>query len=174
MGPLHTYSATVTWTGAGASGTSSYTAYSRNHEVAITGKPVLPGTADPAFRGEAGRFTPEELFVASVSQCHMLWFLHLAATAGVVVTGYTDHVGGTMRIEAAGTGQFTEVVLRPHVTLGAPTTADGTPVTDDVVRGLHGRAHEMCFIARSVNFPVRVDPFTLATPVPLQSPAPVH
>ena len=161
MGPLHTYSATVTWTGAGTTGTASYTSYSRNHEVALPGKPLLLGTSDPAFRGDPERYTPEELFVTSLSQCHMLWFLHLAAVEGVVVTGYVDQAAGRMRIEAQGAGQFTEMVLRPRITLASPTTKAGEPVTDALVARLHEKAHQHCFIARSVNFPVHLDPVPL-------------
>ena len=161
MGPLHTYSATVTWTGAGESGTASYTSYSRNHEVALPGKPVLLGTSDPAFRGDPDRYTPEELLVVALSQCHMLWFLHLASSAGITVTGYVDQAGGTMRVEAQGAGQFTDVVLRPRLALGSPTTRSGDPVTDELIATVHARAHQHCFIARSVNFPVRIDPVPL-------------
>jgi len=161
MGPLHTYSATITWTGAGTAGTASYTSYSRNHEVELPGKPVLLGTSDPAFRGEPGRYTPEELLVVALSQCHMLWFLHLASTTGITVTSYVDQAGGTMRVEAQGAGQFTNVVLRPRLELGSTTTRTGEPVTDELVADVHARAHQHCFIARSVNFPVHVDPVPL-------------
>ncbi|WP_225754353.1 OsmC family protein [Actinotalea sp. Marseille-Q4924] len=157
MGLLHSYTADVVWTGAGESGTTSYTAYSRDHEVRIGSKPPLLGSADPAFRGDPGRFSPEELLVAALAQCHMLWFLHLASADGVVVVGYTDRATGTMRVEGAGHGQFREVVLRPCVTLAGPLRDDGRTVTDGELAGLHARAHEHCFIARSVNFPVRLD-----------------
>lgn len=168
MGPLHTYSADVVWTGAGDTGTTSYTSYSRDHDVRIGAKPPLPGSADPAFRGDPARYSPEELLVAALAQCHMLWFLHLAATDGVVVTGYTDRAHGTMRVEAAGHGQFTEVVLRPSVTLAAGPHGPGA--IDGRLGALHTRAHEHCFIARSVNFPVRCEP---STPRIAPSPAPV-
>jgi len=161
MGPLHTYTATIVWTGAGEAGTASYTSYSRDHEVHLPGKPVLLGTSDPAFRGDPERYTPEELLVVALSQCHMLWFLHLASTEGITVTGYVDRPTGRMRIEAQGAGQFTDVVLRPRLALGAPTTRDGRPVTDELVAQVHERAHKHCFIARSVNFPVVVDPVPL-------------
>lgn len=161
MGKLHTYDVSVVWTGAGESGTRSYTSYERDHEVRFEGKPSLPGSSDPAFRGDPRRYSPEELLVASLSQCHMLWFLHLASVSGVVVVGYVDNAVGTMRVEAAGTGQFTEVVLRPVVTLGVTHRPDGTVVTEDDVADLHRKAHEHCFIARSVAFPVRHDPAPL-------------
>jgi len=167
MGPLHTYTATVTWTGAGESGTASYTSYSRDHEVALPGKPVLLGTSDPAFRGSPDRFTPEELLVTSLSQCHMLWFLHLASAEGITVVEYVDQPSGRMRIESQGAGQFTDVVLRPRIALRSPTTRSGEPVTDALVRSVHDKAHQHCFIARSVNFPVHVDPVPLEREVAL-------
>lgn len=160
MGPLHTYAADVVWTGAGTTGTASYTAYSRDHEVRLGDKPVLLGSSDPAFRGDPTRYSPEELLVAALAQCHMLWFLHLASAAGVVVTGYTDRASGTMRIEAAGHGQFTEVVLRPRVTIAADS-GPGPDPDDSTLAAIHERAHEHCFIARSVSFPVRHVPATV-------------
>jgi organic hydroperoxide reductase OsmC/OhrA len=161
MGILHTYEAALTWTGAGTAGTSSYTSYSRDHELAFAGKPALPGSADPSFRGDPGRYNPEELLLGALSQCHMLWFLHLAAADGVVVLAYTDRATGTMRVEAAGHGQFTDVVLRPCVTIAHASRADGSPIGAEDLDALHSRAREHCFIARSVNFPVRHDPAPL-------------
>ncbi|MBO1750325.1 OsmC family protein [Actinotalea sp. BY-33] len=161
MGLLHTYNATVTWTGAGEAGTRTYTAYSRDHEVSLEGKPVLLGSADPSFRGDPARFNPEELLVTALSQCHMLWFLHLASLDGVVVVGYVDNAVGTMRVEAAGAGQFTHVVLHPLVTVATTDREDGREVTEDDLAALHAKAHEHCFIARSVSFPVRHDPAPL-------------
>jgi organic hydroperoxide reductase OsmC/OhrA len=154
MGALHSYTVDVRWTGAGHTGTTSYTAYSRDHEVVVAGHPTLLASSDPAFRGDPTRYSPEELFVATLSQCHMLWFLHLAAQDGVVVVGYRDEAVGTMRVESAGAGQFTEVMLHPRITVR------GEDVTDERVAALHGRAHDHCFIARSVNFPVRHEPVT--------------
>jgi organic hydroperoxide reductase OsmC/OhrA len=111
------------------------------------------------FRGDPTRYNPEELLVVALAQCHMLWFLHLATADGVVVLGYTDRAHGTMQVEAAGHGQFTEVVLHPVVTLAQGAHAsDGGPVDDAHLATLHDRAHEHCFIARSVNFPVRCEP----------------
>lgn len=156
MGALHDYTVNITWTGAGEEGTASYTAYSRDHEVSIEGKPTLLGSADPAFRGDASRYNPEELFVAALSQCHMLWALHMAARAGVVVVGYTDRATGTMRVESAGAGQFIEVTLHPRLTVQGD-------VDEDTIAQIHADAHAHCFIARSVNFPVRTAP--LATEV---------
>ncbi|MET0399931.1 MAG: OsmC family protein [Longimicrobiaceae bacterium] len=149
----HSYEVRVTWTGDLGEGTSGYRSYARAHEIEAAGKPPIPGSSDPAFRGDPARYNPEELLVASLSTCHMLWFLHLAAEAGVVVTGYRDDARGRMLETPDGGGRFTEVVLRPAVTVRAGTD----PAAADA---LHGRAHELCFIASSVNFPVRCEPTT--------------
>ena len=147
----HSYGVRVTWTGDLGTGTSGYRSYARAHEIEAAGKPPIPGSSDPAFRGDPARYNPEELLVASLSTCHMLWFLHLAAEAGVVVTGYRDDAGGTMLETPDGGGRFTVVVLRPAVTV----RGEADPA---VLDGLHHRAHDLCFIARSVNFPVRCVP----------------
>ncbi|PXY31211.1 OsmC family protein [Prauserella muralis] len=147
----HSYGLTLRWTGNTGTGTSGYRDFSRDHEVTAGGKPVLSGTADPAFRGDPARWNPEELLVASLSQCHMLWYLALCAQAGVVVTGYVDEAGGTMIEHADGGGEFREVVLRPVVTVAAREMVAKASE-------LHTLAHEKCFIARSVNFPVKHEP----------------
>jgi organic hydroperoxide reductase OsmC/OhrA len=147
----HHYSATVTWTGNTGAGTSDYRAYERAHEIAAAGRPVIPASSDPAFRGDRARYNPEELLVAALSSCHMLWYLHLAANVGIVVTAYSDEPLGTMRENHDGSGAFTDVVLRPRVSV--------RPGADPVVVGeLHHRAHAMCFLASSMNFPVRCQP----------------
>lgn len=156
MGAHHSYAVTVRWTGAGGTGTSSYTAYGRDHDVLLPGRPPLPGSADPAFRGDPARYSPEDLFVASLSQCHMLWFLHLAAESGLVVREYVDDATGTMRVESRGEGQLTDVTLHPRVVADA-----GPQASDTAVAALHARAHDFCFLARSVNFPVLVEPAPL-------------
>lgn len=144
----HHYEVEVRWTGNTGSGTTSYRDFSRSHEMRVDGKPVLTGSADPAFRGDTTQWNPEELVVSALSECHMLWFLHLAAVAGVVVTEYRDAATATMSMERSGAGQFTEVVLHPEVTVRDPAMVDK-------LAGLHANANEKCFIARSVNFPVR-------------------
>ncbi|WP_448203146.1 OsmC family protein [Azospirillum sp. sgz302134] len=150
-GREHHYSATVTWTGNLGTGTSAYKAYSRDHEITAGSKPVIPGSSDPAFRGDPSRYNPEDMLVASLSACHMLWYLHLCATAGIAVTAYSDAATGTMAEGDAGGGRFTEVTLRPQVTL-----APGSDTAK--AEALHHEAHEKCFIANSVNFPVRCEP----------------
>jgi organic hydroperoxide reductase OsmC/OhrA len=145
---MHRYQPTVRWTGDTGSGTSDYRAYRRDHEVLAEGKPPIPGSADPAFRGDPRRWNPEELLVAALAQCHMLWFLHLAAVHGVVVNSYVDNPTGTMAEHPDGSGEFTEVVLRPEVTVTEPEMVER-------VGRLHEKAHRSCFLARSVAFPVR-------------------
>jgi organic hydroperoxide reductase OsmC/OhrA len=146
----HRYATVVRWTGNRGTGTSSYREYGRDHEVTATGKPVLLGSADSTFRGDAQRWNPEELLVAALSQCHMLAYLHLCAVNGVVVLSYADEASGTMRT-TGGAGQFTGVTLRPRVDV-----ADSAMVR--TAERLHHDAHEACFIARSVNFPVKHEP----------------
>jgi organic hydroperoxide reductase OsmC/OhrA len=147
----HSYEIEIAWTGDLGSGTRAYAAYSRNHEIRAKGKPVIPGSSDPHFRGDAARYNPEEMLVASLSACHMLWYLHLCATNRVVVTRYHDTAQGTMQERADGSGVFVEVILRPEVIVTAES---------DVTRAeaLHADAHRMCFIANSVNFPVKHAP----------------
>ncbi len=147
----HRYEVDVVWTGNSGSGTSGYKAFERAHEVHVVGKETILGSSDPAFRGDPSRYNPEELLVASLSQCHMLWYLHLASVNGVVVTGYEDHATGTMAEHPDGSGRFTEVTLNPVVTITDPEKRD-------TAQALHEKAHSMCFIAASVNFPVRHEP----------------
>jgi organic hydroperoxide reductase OsmC/OhrA len=147
----HSYEVRIVWTGDLGEGTSGYRAYGRRHEVTAPERPAIAGSSDPAFRGDPDRWDPERLLVASLSQCHMLGYLHQCADAGVVVVAYEDHAVGTMVQSADGGGRFTEVVLRPAVTV-----ADESML--EQARALHERAHELCFIANSVNFAVRHEP----------------
>ena len=147
----HTYDVTVTWTGNKGAGTSGYRAYSRDHTVAVTGCPDLPASSDPAFMGDGTRYNPELLLLASLSSCHMLWYLHLCAVNGVVVQTYEDCASGTMGEDTDGSGRFTSVLLSPEVTL-APGADQG------LARSLHVEAHAKCFISNSVNFPVHHEP----------------
>ncbi len=151
MGRRHSYAVTVTWTGNTGTGTSGYRDYQRSYEIFAAGKSSIAGSSDPAFRGDGARWNPEELLVASLCACHELWFLHLCADAGVVVEAYVDEAVGVMEEAADGGGQFVEVVLRPRVR--------PAPGSDrDKIQSLHHEAHANCFIARSVNFPVRCEP----------------
>ena len=151
----HQYAPTVEWTGNLGTGTSSYTAYSRDHVISVAGRPDIPGSSDPAFRGNADRHNPEDMFVASISTCHMLWYLHLAAEAGIVVTAYRDAPLGVMVEDRERGGCFERVTLRPEVAIAAGDAA--------TAERLHGAAHAKCFIANSVNFPVICEPRIVAT-----------
>lgn len=151
MAGRHRYETSLRWTGNRGTGTASYRGYDRTHEVYTAGRPPLAGSSDPVFRGDADRWNPEQLLVAALSQCHLLQYLHRAAVAGVVVTAYTDTATGTMVEDGAGGGRFTEVVLRPVVTVAGPDMSA-------TALAVHEQAHAMCFIAASVNFPVRHEP----------------
>jgi len=146
----HTYETTVTWTGNTGSGTTSQRAYERLYDISNDGKPVIEGSSDPAFRGDPARYNPEDLLVASLSACHMLWYLSLSAKAGIVVTAYRDQADGTMVEEANGSGHFTHLVLRPEIAVVAGTDLDKADA-------IHHDAHAMCFIANSINFPITVE-----------------
>ncbi|MBV9384638.1 MAG: OsmC family protein, partial [Streptosporangiaceae bacterium] len=147
----HSYDVSVSWTGNRGGGTSGYREYDRDHDVSAEGRPVIAGSSDPAFRGDPGRWNPELELTAALSQCHMLWYLHLCAAAGVVVTGYTDNARGIMAETVDGGGRFVEAVLRPRVTVaGAEMIETAT--------SLHKDANAKCFIANSVSFPVRHEP----------------
>lgn len=146
----HTYSVRVDWTGNDGSGTRDYKAYRRDHTVSVPGKAVIAGSSDPAFRGDAARYNPEELLVASLSSCHMLWYLHFCAVNKIVVVEYADQASGVMEERPDGSGMFVSVLLRPIVRI----------VAGDIAKAqeLHEQAHTFCFIANSVNFPVVVEP----------------
>jgi organic hydroperoxide reductase OsmC/OhrA len=146
----HTYAISLTWTGAADGPTASYRAYSREYLAEVAGKPPLRGSADPLFRGDAGLLNPEDLLVVALASCHMLSYLAECARSGVAVLSYADSASGTMA-RRDGILAFTEVVLRPRVTIAAASNLEKA-VT------LHGKAHEECFIAASVNFPVRHEP----------------
>lgn len=147
----HRYATTLRWTGNRGTGTSSYRAYGRDHDVAAAGRPALALSADPAFRGDASRWNPELMLLAALSSCHQLWYLHLCADAGIAVLAYEDAAEATMVEEPSGAGQFVEAILRPVVTIAAG--ADPTRAA-----ALHHDAAAKCFIARSVTFPVRHEP----------------
>lgn len=153
MNKEHHYACEVLWTGNTGEGTKTYAGYSRDHEVIINGKVVIEGSADTAFLGDPSRHNPEDLLLAALSACHMLWYLHLCADQGIVVTGYRDHAAGTMLQTGAG-GHFTSVVLHPQVTI-----TDMNRVEE--ANALHTRANQCCFIAGSCNFPVTHEPLCL-------------
>lgn len=151
----HHYALTLRWTGNLGEGTASYRGYSRDHDIEINGLPTLKGSADPTFHGDRTRYNPEQLLLAALSQCHMLSFLHVAVKHGVVVTEYEDNAEGLMKLNRDGSGQFESVTLKPNVTIEDPAHAVLVPQ-------LHHEANQVCFIARSVNFPVLHEPTTTA------------
>jgi organic hydroperoxide reductase OsmC/OhrA len=147
----HYYNVNITWTGNRGNGTASYTAYDRNHTISTNNKPVISGSSDPAFRGDVTKYNPEELLVASLSSCHMLWFLHLCSQERVIVVEYQDDATGTMEETADDGGHFTEVTLYPVITVASEEMIAKADA-------LHEKANKLCFIARSCNFPVHHKP----------------
>jgi len=154
-GHEHTYNVRVEWTGNRGSGTSGYRDYGREHTIGAIGKADIAGSSDPAFRGNAERWNPEDLLVASASACHQLWYLHLCAVAGVHVLRYVDEATGTLRDDDK--GQFTRIVLRPRVMIRAGD--DGA-----LAARLHHDAHARCYVANSVNFPIECEPVIESAP----------
>ncbi|MEO6668484.1 MAG: OsmC family protein [Ferruginibacter sp.] len=150
MGKQHHYKATITWTGNRGEGTKTYTGYDRSHEISINNKADISASSDAPFMGDTTKHNPEDLLLASLSSCHMLWYLHLCSDNGIIVKNYVDHASGTM-VQTGKGGHFEEVVLHPQVT-----------VTDigmiEKANSLHDEAHRCCFIANSCNFLVRHEP----------------
>ncbi|GLB47842.1 OsmC family protein [Neptunitalea lumnitzerae] len=153
----HQYKITVEWTGNTGEGTSNYRSYTRDHSILAKGKyKAISASSDPAFLGDATKYNPEDLFLSSLSACHMLWYLHLCTVNNIVVTSYTDDATGTMKEEKNGSGQFTSVTLYPKVTI---TNASQIALANS----LHKKANKMCFIANSCNFTIHHQPETIAT-----------
>jgi organic hydroperoxide reductase OsmC/OhrA len=150
-GREHRYRPVITWSGNIGAGTAGYKAYERAHVISAAGKADIAGSSDASFRGDASRWNPEEMLVASASTCHMLWYLHLCAVNGVVVLDYRDEPEGLMIEEADGSGALSRVVLRPHVKLSAASS-------EAKARELHHEAHRMCFIANSVKCEIATEP----------------
>lgn len=151
----HHYNATIRWTGNNGTGTDHYKNYERSHQIIVENKSDILGSSDPAFRGDKTKHNPEDLLVASLSACHMLWYLHLCSEAGVIVIDYTDNATGVMIETPNGSGRFTEVVLNPIVIVTEYSMVEKA-------NELHKKAHELCFIANSVNFPVKHYPTAMA------------
>ena len=149
----HNYQIAIEWTGNRGTGTDTYRGYGREHIIRADGLPDIAGTADPTFHGDKDRWNPEQLLLAALSQCHMLSYLHVAVTHGVVITGYQDQASGTLRLNRDNSGEFTQVVLRPQVSLADDSQRE-------LADSLHEQANRICFIARSVNFPVLHEPVT--------------
>ncbi len=151
MSGQHQYKATIKWTGNKGTGTDNYRNYERSHQIIIENKSEIFGSADPAFLGDKTKHNPEDLLVSSLSACHMLWYLHLCSEAGVIVSDYIDNATGIMVETSNGGGQFKEVTLNPIVTVTEQYMVDKA-------NELHKKASELCFIASSVNFPVKHNP----------------
>ena len=153
----HRYDVTVEWTGNRGVGTADYRAYGREHEISAAGKPAIPGSSDPAFRGDPSRWNPEELLVAAASACHKLWYLHLASAAGIAVLAYRDDAVGRMTEDAKAGDRMSEILLRPHVTIRASADAE-------LAHRLHEEVPARCAIANSVNFPIRHEATVVQAP----------
>lgn len=147
----HRYTLRATWTGDRGTGTSGYRDYDRSVTLSVAGKPDIAASSDKPFRGDATRWNPEDLLLAALSECHLLSYLHACVQAGVVVVAYTDDATGTMVEDGRGAGAFTEVMLHPVVTIADESMRDAALAA-------HAQAHDWCFIANSVNFPVRHEP----------------
>jgi len=143
----HLFRMTTQWTGNLGTGTSAYTAYSRNHELSVRGKTTVIAGSSAVARGDKTRYNPEELLIGALSACHMMWVLHLCADAGIVITEYSDEATGQMAEHPDGSGEFTRVVLNPHMTITDPARVEEA-------KALHDQAHHVCCLARSMNFPV--------------------
>ncbi len=150
MPPTHLYRVTVRWTGDLGSGTREYRGYSRDHVAEVDGKPPVPLTSGLSPRSDPHRLSPDDLVVAALASCHMLWYLHLCSESGIVVRQYADEAEGTLQLERGGSGRFTSVTLRPRVGISAGSA--------ERARELHEEAHRRCFVANSVNFPVHCEP----------------
>ncbi|PVW04667.1 peroxiredoxin [Microbacterium sp. Gd 4-13] len=151
MNGEHTYRLRAQWTGDRGTGTSGYRDYDRSVTIDVEGKPALLASADVPFRGDPERWNPEDLLLASLSECHLLSYLYACVKVGVVVVGYEDDATATLLEDGRGGGAFTEVTLRPRVTVADASMTDAATAA-------HAQAREWCFIANSVNFPVRHEP----------------
>ena len=150
MAKEHHYTTLITWTGNRGAGTAGYRDYDRAHTISVENKDTIHASSDPAFLGDATRYNPEELLLASLSSCHMLWYLHLCADSGIVVTAYSDRAAGVMEENNNG-GKFTAVTLYPAVQVAHESMIEKA-------NSLHEEAHKKCFIANSCNFPVMHEP----------------
>lgn len=151
MSQQHNYTTTIEWTGSKGGGTTDAAAYERAHTFSVNGKPDILCSSDTPFRGDGTKHNPEDMLLYSLSSCHMLWYLHLCADAGVVVTAYTDKATAILELPAGANGRFTAATLHPVVTV-----KDASMI--EKANALHKQAHEKCFIANSVNFPVQHKP----------------
>jgi organic hydroperoxide reductase OsmC/OhrA len=153
MSNLHTYKSKISWTGNTGTGTTDYKSYERSHSISVENKVDILASSDPSFRGDSSKHNPEELFLSSLSSCHMLWYLHLCSAAGIVIESYEDNAIGIMKEIESGSGKFTAVTLYPIVTVRDTSMIEKA-------NDLHHEANKMCFIANSCNFEVKHKPIT--------------
>lgn len=147
MENTHTYTLTTAWTGNTGSGTTNYRSYNRSVTVSAQNKVDILCTSDTPINSDPTKHNPEELLIASISSCHMLWYLHLCSEAGVVVIEYKDHATATMVESRGGGGKFREAILHPVVIVKEESMIDKA-------MDLHVRANELCYIANSCNFSI--------------------
>ncbi len=163
MNTIHNYKLSTKWTGNQGNGTSNYKDFERSYSIQIKNKPDIFGSSDPEFRGDKTKHNPEELLLASVSFCHMLWYLHLCAENNMVVTDYVDNATVVLEETADGNGKFSAITLNPSIT-----------ITDQSMLAtateLHKKANEFCFVANSLNFKVQHLPiFNIATTIDINT-----
>ena len=150
----HNYALKINWTRNIGSGTNSYKSYERSFEVSVDGKEIINGSSDPSFNGDKTKYNPEELLLASISSCHMLWYLHLCADDGIIVTSYIDNAEGIMVENDNGGGKFEQVILKPVISV-----TENSMIEKAII--LHAKANKLCFVANSVNFRISHQPVIL-------------
>ena len=147
---MHEYRATTNWRRTSADFT--YDTYNRAHEVKFGGGEVVPWSSAPEFKGDADRVNPEEAYVASLSTCHMLTFLAIAARKRFVVDSYTDEASGVMEKNQSGKYWVSRVTLRPRAAFSGARQPSAQEMSE-----LHHAAHENCFVGNSVRTEITVD-----------------
>ncbi len=153
---IHEYKLSLTWTGNEGKGTADLSSYKRSYQSAVEGKPILEGSADPSYMGDPTKWNPEEMLLSSVASCQMLWYLGLCAMKKIAVTKYKDSPEGVVTTEAGGGGTFTEIILRPQIEI-----SDAAQL--EVAKSLHEEAHKKCFVANSLNCPIKIEPTVIAS-----------
>lgn len=151
MAHEHNYKLTAEWTGNKGDGTKNVRTYDRSHTISIQGKPDLFLTTDNPAVGDKSKLNPEDLLVSALSSCHMLSYLYLCSMEGVIITTYLDNATGIMIENESGGGKFKEVTLNPIVSVTEESMVEKAIA-------LHHKAHEICYIANSVNFEVKCNP----------------
>ena len=150
MQKQHYYSLKTEWTGNTGQGTLNYRSYERSLTISANNKADILCTSDTAFNSDKTKHNPEELLLASISSCHLLWYLHLCSEAGIVVEEYSDNARGIM-VETTTGGHFTEVTLFPTIIV-----SEESMISKAIE--LHAKANKLCYIANSCNFPILHQP----------------